>query len=263
MQVIEFLRIVRRCLLRTFFVLCIIAFLATLCAAYARFVEPHWLRIKHITLSKTPTVRIIHNISYIHFKGDTQYLEKVMKTINALDADIVCFTGDLVEDACYLEGALRILSKVNKPLYGIPGNHDQWALRSFDEITKTFRQTGGDWLVNTSVLLPSNRIELVILGNADLPLPARGTLTAYKRILLEHYPDTIERLNHVHFDLILAGHTHGGQVRVPIAGPFLLPFDVGKYDIGLFQTPVGPLYVNPGLAPTAWTSVSCADQRSL
>ena len=45
----------------------------------------------------------------------------------------------------------------------------------------------------------------------------------------------------------LAGHSHGGQVRIPFYGPLMLPFGLNQYDLGLFQTPSGPLYVNAGI----------------
>ena len=48
-------------------------------------------------------------------------------------------------------------------------------------------------------------------------------------------------------DLSVAGHSHGGQVRFPFLGAPILPYDVGRYDRGLFRTPAGPLYVNVGL----------------
>jgi hypothetical protein len=54
-------------------------------------------------------------------------------------------------------------------------------------------------------------------------------------------------LGQLEFDLILAGHSHGGQVRLPLFGPIVEPSRIGKYDQGLFQTPAGPLYVNPGI----------------
>ncbi len=49
------------------------------------------------------------------------------------------------------------------------------------------------------------------------------------------------------FDLILAGHSHGGQVRLPVVGGLVIPYDVGKYEKGLYETKAGTLYVNPGI----------------
>ena len=46
---------------------------------------------------------------------------------------------------------------------------------------------------------------------------------------------------------MLAGHSHGGQVRIPFYGAPAVPFAVDEYDLGRFQTPAGPLYVNPGI----------------
>lgn len=62
-----------------------------------------------------------------------------------------------------------------------------------------------------------------------------------------HYPLWIEKLGHDTFDVALAGHSHGGQVRLPFIGPLILPFGVGRYDLGLFRTSSGPLYVGSGL----------------
>ena len=88
-----------------------------------------------------------------------------------------------------------------------------------------------------------------ILGAAWLS-PKRPPLKPVPRtrnIFLMHYPAWIEKLNGASFDLVLAGHSHGGQVRLPFYGPLFIPFGVGRYDLGLFRTPAGPLYVNPGL----------------
>jgi hypothetical protein len=156
MRYTRFFQVIKRSLIRVLIVLWVIAFLAAACLAYAYFIEPTWLRVKHINLSSSPTVRVIH-ISDIHFSGDTQYLNKVVATINSIDADFVCFTGDLVEEARFLEGALKVLVKINKPLYGVPGNHDHWASLSFGDIRETFRATGGAWLPDEPVWVPSKK----------------------------------------------------------------------------------------------------------
>jgi uncharacterized protein len=51
---------------------------------------------------------------------------------------------------------------------------------------------------------------------------------------------------------MLAGHSHGGQVRLPGIGPLIVPFQVGRYDLGLFQTKAGPLYVSSGIGWFMW-----------
>ena len=236
----ELVLIVKRSLLRVARAIGAIAVLGALCLAYARFVEPTWLCVRDVKLAPAPTVRVIH-ISDIHYKGNTRYLEKVVARINGLDADLVCFTGDLVEDAAFLDGALRVLSRVNKPIYGVPGNHDKWALRSFDSIRDTFRKTGGDWLdYRHAVLLPSKRVVLLTMAGCREPTP-----NGYKRILLEHYPESAAQLGDAQFNLMLTGHTHGGQVRIPFM--HMVGFPLDPHDRGLFQTPCGPLYVNPGI----------------
>jgi hypothetical protein len=62
-----------------------------------------------------------------------------------------------------------------------------------------------------------------------------------------HYPAWAKKLGGQKFDLMLAGHSHGGQVRIPFYGALITPFGVDGYDLGFYQTPAGPLYVNPGI----------------
>jgi predicted MPP superfamily phosphohydrolase len=66
-------------------------------------------------------------------------------------------------------------------------------------------------------------------------------------VVLFHYPEWVEKLGQYRFDIALAGHSHGGQVRIPFFGPVITPSDIGRYDLGLFQTASGPLYVGAGL----------------
>lgn len=213
--------------------------LAVLVYVYATRIEPRWLAVRRIRLSPTPTLTVIH-LSDIHYKGDQAYLERVVRRINAIPADLVCFTGDLVEDRAHLEDSLAILSRVNKPLFGIPGNHDQWAQLPWPVIGEALRGTGGDWLVDTNTMALGGRA--AICTRWDLPMAP-----AARRILLTHYPNAAGAIRGVAFDLILAGHTHGGQVRLPLVGHLVMPYNAGDHDYGLFRTPAGPLFVSSGV----------------
>jgi len=95
------------------------------------------------------------------------------------------------------------------------------------------------------VLTRDGRVNLI--GATCTKPPDVQPRAGVKNLLLIHYPFWIERLTGVKFDLALAGHSHGGQVRLPFLGAVLVPGGVGRYDLGLFRTPVGPLYVGSGI----------------
>lgn len=221
--------------------LLVLSIVVAFCAVYGYYIEVRWIKVNHVTLSTPSTIRVIH-ISDIHFKGNAAYLEKVVAIINNTPADFVCFTGDLVENSNRLRGCLNILATLNKPIYGITGNHDDWARVPLDDVKACFQKTGGDLVNNVSIPIMSGKIELT--GSTTELLPAGSHSNAVRKILMLHYPTIVETIRNRHFDAILTGHTHGGQVRLPFMGSVL---DVGRYDLGLFKTPAGPLYVNPGL----------------
>jgi uncharacterized protein len=210
-------------------------------------VEPKALIVRNIKLSNgVKPLRLVH-FSDVHFKGDRSYLESVVNRINLLQPDFACFTGDIVERANFLQVALEILSGIQVPLFGVPGNHDFLSGISFEPVRKCFTATGGAWLMNTAHEIPGLAVN-IIGGICRFPkLPPPPSRPGLKNIFLTHYPANVKQLNSRQFDLILAGHSHGGQVRLPLVGPVFLPGNVDQYDQGLFQTQAGPLYVNPGI----------------
>ena len=68
-----------------------------------------------------------------------------------------------------------------------------------------------------------------------------------KRILLTHYPAEVDTLTEPAYDLVLSGHSHGGQVRLPWFGALIVPFGVNRYQMGTYATPSGRLHVSAGL----------------
>jgi predicted MPP superfamily phosphohydrolase len=221
--------------------------LAAPCAilADAKLLEPTWLKIRHLKLSENPKQRFVH-FTDLHHKGNVEYLESVIKTINRIAPDFVCFTGDIVEEKKFLAEALAFLSGIKSPLFGVPGNHDYWSQISFEPVKKCFAATGGAWLLDERCEIADGKINLIgITCNYARPMISLNPQT--KNILLMHYPAWAKRLGPQKFDLMLAGHSHGGQVRLPLYGSLVVPYDVDEYDLGMFQTPAGSLYVNPGI----------------
>ncbi len=215
------------------------------CVGEGFLLEPEWLVVRNLGLGgEKPTHRIVH-FTDLHYKGDQAYLTSVIDKINDLSPDFVCFTGDIVEDRRFLKEALGILKGIRSPMFGVPGNHEYWSGASFPRIAGCFEATGGAWLVDEGTTIADGGLS--IFGSAGKDADRIQESTAAKRLLLTHYPAFVDELNGTTFDLILAGHSHGGQVRIPLWGALTVPFGVGRYDRGLYQTAAGPLYVNPGI----------------
>lgn len=213
--------------------------------ADAVWIEPNWFKVCTVKLATgTPSHRFIH-FTDLHHKGDRDFLQSVVARINALSPEFVCFSGDIVEDAQFLPEALELLQQIRSPLYGVPGNHDYWSNADFDVIGKAFAKTGGRWLLDESVLTPDGKVN--IAGATCSKTPHLELDSNRKNVVLIHYPEWVEKLASHRFDVALAGHSHGGQVRIPFYGPLVIPFGVGPYDLGLFKTPSGPLCVGAGL----------------
>lgn len=222
--------------------------------ANARFIEPTSLRVTKLDLpGGRGDCRFVHFTDF-HYKGDAAYAAEMVRTINELAPEFVCFTGDLVEDARFAPEALGFIQQIRAPVYGSPGNHDYWSQVPFPEFERAFEATGGAWLVDRSLVLPAHDLELIGMGSRG-PL-AFTSACASRRLLLMHYPGPAGKFHEYRFDLILAGHSHGGQVRLPFLGALIVPHGVGPYDLGYYETPGGPLYVNAGIGtyriPVRW-----------
>jgi predicted MPP superfamily phosphohydrolase len=239
-------------------------------AVYAGEISRHEIDIvdRPILIRKLPNAfhdfRLVQ-ISDIHLDEYTEpfFLERIVKHVNDLKPDCVLLTGDFVTvgvlTSIARNAAFRcaeILSTLTCPLrYAVLGNHDVGVSASL--VIDALQSHGIPTLVNDHVPIELGGASLLICGLEDpgtsspdltLTIPAHPEGPV---ILLSHEPDYADTvIKHPRFplvDLMLSGHAHGGQIRLPGFGPLVLPPMGRNYPEGLFRFGQMQLYVNRGI----------------
>lgn len=209
-------------------------------------VESEHLVIKKMFLDGVTLRKKFVHFTDLHFTGKSLVTENTIEIVRNQKPDFACFTGDLIDTPEYAEGAFAFIQSLGCPVYGVPGNHDYQSGVPFADYAKAFRATGGNWLINSSVVTGDGKVEIV--GTATTTsMICPGRPEADLRILLTHYPTVVDLYEKQPFTVVLAGHSHGGQVRLPFYGPFYLPEGVGDYVLGQFETAAGIMNVSAGL----------------
>jgi uncharacterized protein len=240
-------------------------------AFYSGEIARHQLEIifRTITLPRLPEafagMKIVH-ISDFHFAEFTEavFLEAVVHEVNRLTPDLVVLTGDFVSTnplprrfgARFGYECAELLSRLRCPLrYAILGNHD--VLVGTQAVTDALVTHGIPVLANSSVPLERGGQRLWLCGIKDAlqewpdltaALPVARNEDREPVILLAHEPDFADHAVGHRISLVLAGHTHGGQILLPYLPPLFLPEMGTKYVHGLFRLKDGmQLYVNRGI----------------
>jgi predicted MPP superfamily phosphohydrolase len=215
----------------------------------------------------------IAHLSDLHLTGKIRraWFEEVIACALDLRADLVAVTGDLVDKRRCLEWIPGTLGRLSAPngVYFVLGNHDQRVeVRALRQALADcgLIDLGGQWKVQ-----PIRGRPVVLAGDerpwfrpgpreTDRPLPAAE---AALNLLLAHTPDQYHWARRQQFDLMLAGHLHGGQIRFPVVGPVVAPSLHGvRYAGGVYHEGPTVLHVSRGISGVDLVRWSCPPEIS-
>lgn len=217
-------------------------------AIYSYFIEPRQLRLTQRTVSiprlppELDGLRIAH-FSDLHVKSELhpfqrEMAQQVVSRALAMDVDLVCLTGDLAQASRHVPHAARVLQPLaGKPVFVVMGNHDHdkmlesefmgrpeegLSAREWCEIVEA---AGLRTLQNecAEAVVRGRRVVVMGVGDPscgwdDLSGAMAGCAGADLHLLLVHSPDLVDDPRTDWADLVLCGHTHGGQLQLPGIG---------------------------------------------
>ena len=195
-------------------------------------------------------------ISDLHSTIHGAEQSKIADRIRNQNPDMIALAGDIADDKQPIKGTILFLEAIKDiaPVFYVTGNHEIWS-RDVDSIKDVFRSYGVTVLENETVEVFIGDVPLIIGGAEDpdinryerRPLAWKDEVneafsgmkdTESFRLLLSHRPEQISVYEDLSFDLVLSGHSHGGQVRIPFLLNGLLAPNQGffpKYAGGLYE----------------------------
>jgi hypothetical protein len=191
--------------------------------------EPFMIAVERqeIYLPKLPRAldgfRIVH-LSDLHYGPmvDPRHLQRAIEIANELRPDLIALTGDYIsQERGYAAPCAEIVGqlKATSGVYAILGNHDHWTDAQL--ITDLFRAEGIRMLINEGVRIDARDeafwlagVDDTMVGLEDLSLSLAGARDGEFKLLLAHNPTILRRAARADVDLVLSGHTHGGQVTL-------------------------------------------------
>ncbi len=249
----------------TIIIILIVAFILFL--LYAHFIGTKGLIVKEYKIDTSipksfDGLKIVH-ISDIHYNRTfkEKELKKLVKKVNLINPDIIVITGDVLDNDIEVPDSKEVLTKYFKKMnakigkYAVNGNHDL----KYDYWIDIMNNSDFKVLNNTYDLIYYEESDPIIIAgmsssfdniNIDEKLNDYNNFISENdikyKILLLHEPDTIDNINN-NFDLILAGHSHNGQVRLPLIGATILPVGSKRYYKEHYTINNSELYISSGL----------------
>ncbi len=228
---------------------CLVLLVFALADAY--FVERNWIEVTHhhVAAPLEKPLKIAH-LSDLHTTGIGFRERRLIEKLKEESPDVIVVTGDLIASEDGYTAPMELLSKFHAPL-GVWFVRGNWENRYFnDSWAKGHFPSGASLLVNKSAEIRPG-VWIVGLddprfGFPDLDGALKGVPDSAYKIALFHSPEFFEP-SAGRYQLALAGHSHGGQIRIPFVKPFWVPGGVGRFVEGWFEKQGSRLYVTRGI----------------
>jgi uncharacterized protein len=232
--------------------LCLLLAFAAGFAFYARYVEPSNIVVREQTIQVGAPLRVAF-IADLHIGlfDKAARMQQITDELNRLNVDVVAVGGDWsYEPTSPLVELLAPIAKSRHRVIAVLGNHDEGlpGMRVVEELDAALKTLGVENIEGK--LVEVNGVQIAGIGdrfaNKD-KLPAFDP-NSPPHFVLGHNPDSVDRLQGTPIRLLLAGHTHGGQINLPFLTEAILSrFTVGKYKRGLYTQGKHSVFVTAGL----------------
>lgn len=235
---------------------------------WSRYISTSGLIVKEYKIESNKLPQSFHGLKLVHF-SDLHYgrtvhekeLKDIVNKINYLKPDIVVFTGDLIDnDTVTTPEVSNILKKylsmidVKIDKYAVVGNHDY----KNNYYTSIIEESGFILLNNNYDIVYNGDYKPIFIGGIGNYTYGKSDISStmsyfnnenndlYK-IILVHEPDILDELTNYNIDLVLAGHSHNGQVRLPFIGVVVKPVFAEKYYDEYYKVKNTNLYISSGI----------------
>lgn len=238
---------------------------------YARYIGTMGFVTKEYTIKDKDIPSDFDGLKIVHF-SDLHYnraininkVKSIVKEINLINPDIVVFTGDLIDKDVYLteddySDLIKVFSNIEAKYgkYAVIGNHDY--IKDKNNFKKVFDNSDFSILDNSYDIINSANNEKIYIGGLSTVSfdqeDLAKTMDYLKdksdidyRIILVHEPDIADEIvKDYEINLILAGHSHNGQIRLPIIGAIYKPPYAKKYYDSYYEVDGTDLYISSGI----------------
>ena len=194
-----------------------------------------------------------------------EFYRQIVEQTTRFEPDLVLLGGDFVTWRRHIPLMAEVLLndlKARDAVLAILGNHDYWA--NGDEVKAAMTAKGVKFIINTSHIIRRNGAELPVIGVDEIYRGEPDVDAAFANVKpgpcigVTHHPDAIDILAGRRIDLLVCGHTHGGQIRFPFFGAVVVPSRYeGRYASGFHRVGGVLMYISRGIGAIPPVRILC------